>query len=227
MKRRTAETREEYKQRLREIYKNNGNTDQSIRKKTEDQARRTAAKEGDWPTYLGIIDDLIQDPTLSAPMLSRSLGVAIQNDAPLWVFQDLLERGAIFNWLHMSLLASGNKVNLIRELENMGLDINITSPKGANGIYSAMQFFNAYQAFEYLLIRGVSTDNLVAGLDYLEYALKGAETSNNACIFVIGILEFGSLNVNSSHFAMFDGLKVINRKNYDCIINSSSQYWSL
>ena len=96
----------------------------------------------------------------------------IKNDAPVWVFEDLIFKGAEFEFRHLSVLATQGKVELMKSLQVLGLDIYMVDKNGVNAIHYLVRDFQQRSMVLYLFSQGIDMKSKVDGKDPLQIALE-------------------------------------------------------
>ena len=188
-----------------------------------------AADSGDWDAFLDIAFEL---ELISDYELATSFSEAIRNNAPLWVFEDLINRGAHFNVSHLLMLASNNQLSLIKQLIPLGLDIHMVNTEGMNAVHAAIMPFSDTEVFNFLMEEKVRIDTKVAGLDPLARALTGMLGDlnsiisdrkvlfrHNKALYYARLLISAKANVTPDHFTIVNQMKETNPKSYQHIIN--------
>ena len=125
---------------------------------------RITAAEGDWTGMLEVLDELNKVPV---ELLAEALKQAIEFNAPVHVFEDLIYRGAIFDHSHLYQLVRNNNVALTQSLVPLGLDIHMEDPDGANGIHMVFTKLPNKEMFGYLVDSKLNLTKKVNGQDPL------------------------------------------------------------
>ena len=130
------------------------------------------AKNGEWSQVLQTLELL---PEVDDTHLDEALKLAIQFDAPIWVFEDLLYKGAAFNHLHLFQLVRDRQLTLLKSLVSLGLDIHMEAPNGSNAVHVVFDSYDdtvkdAYM-LHHMLYEGVRVTTKVSKVDPLEKAL--------------------------------------------------------
>lgn len=183
---------------------------------------RNAAKEGRWEDFIAAVESIIQQTNYDIKM-SRSLGQAIDNDAPFWVYEKLVEQGQRFDYVHTLHLARSNKLQLIKDLQRLGLDIHAVAPDGENAVYASMFVFRAKDTLDYLILNGVNAQSSVNGVDALEFALEGAIKNARACHFVVELINTANVTVLPKHNALLNQVEQHNDAAYQCITAATGE----
>ena len=179
-----------------------------------------SAKSKKWSEFYGAVDFL---DTLDQGTLDLALFQASINDAPINIIKDLLSRGALFSPQIINMLAMQNKLNLIKKLVPLGLDIYTTDEHGRTAIYYTLLTFNSKQTFNYLISQNVSSKSIQNILDPLDKALEYTMGSN-AGIYYIDILIDDGAQIQKSHKDYLEKIKHNNNQAYLEIISKHPEF---
>lgn len=150
--------------------------------------QRNAAKASDWETF---IEKFEEKMVISEIYAFASLGEAIKFNAPIYVFEDLLNKGAKFIPPHTSILAMTGNVELMIELEKMGLDIHAVNGGGENALNAAVRTMRHRKMFRYLLFRSVEPRPYKTGQTLLNMALERTVDNKEGAYFVYYLITSG------------------------------------
>ncbi|WP_395339375.1 hypothetical protein PN836_014380 [Ningiella sp. W23] len=107
----------------------------------------------DYDSFLRSYDTLsLQTPEMADLFLAR----AITGDAPLSVFNEMLNRGAKFTGEHVSLVVTTKSLEDIKLLQNLGMDITLESSSGTNALVDALLNTERAELFDYFLSQGLA-----------------------------------------------------------------------
>lgn len=192
---------------------------------------KSTAEGGNWNDFLVAAN---QNALSGDFLISDALLMAIRYEAPLWVIEDLLYSGATFNVEHVIEVAKGNNVDLLIEMEKLGLDIHLFDNEKGNAIFSAISQFKHRKMFSHLIYSGVDIHRTVNGVDPLELALSGtteppdnfhgnlaARIRHVTAVFYTRILLEYRAEVKDNHIDLLMELKAVNYRAFIHIIQTS------
>lgn len=174
---------------------------------------REAANIKDWELFLEVSKKIKEMPEYVHPM---TLTMAIRENAPQHVFEALLARGEAFLPQHLTRTAIGNKLELLKRLIPLGLNVHAELPNGDNVINILMKSLSSPQVFEFLLQQNVAIRPGSNGKDPLLAALDASLSNNKAVFYVSKLIENG-VQPNAEHYSLVTRIKESNPKAYNLI----------
>ncbi len=194
--------------------------------------RNEAIADKDWGRFVEILDQFEKtyDYTPGQSLLS-----AIEANAELWVFEDLLSRGAKFDYTHLLLLASSGNQPLTEALVPLGLDIHAVAPNGANAIHASITNFQRSLIITYFLRHQVSTNTQVNDNDPLALCLnhifsfensprgakKQSDQSDWAAKNYLVLFIAAKAQITSHHVEIAQKIKEVNLVTYEWLIKQA------
>ena len=186
------------------------------------------AKTGQWSDFIQSIDSL---DAVDEESLNTAIKLAIQFNAPIWVFEDLLFRGAVFNHEHLFQLVRNSQLALLESLVPLGLDIHIQAPNGSNAIHLIMDMMSDTEMFFYMINHRVNVKSKVSGIDPLTKALTRVKSTFdpnqaieyqsskfNMATLVCSDLVMAGAQIEAAHLDLMREIKGLSEKTYDYIV---------
>lgn len=193
--------------------KNVAITEEQLQNRIALEITREAASNKDWELFLEASQKVQEMPDYLHPM---TLTTAIREEAPQHVFEALLARGERFLPQHLTRIVIANKVDLLKRLIPLGLDIHAELPNGDNAINVLLRTMSSRQAFLFLLKNNVAIRPGANGKDPLLFALEKARKENEAIYYVFRLVHHGA-QLNSSHYLVVSEIKDMNPQAFDLI----------
>ena len=195
------------------------------------------AKAQDW----GEVLLQLSDPEVATEsMFSHTLMHAIVHQAPLWVFEDLLYRGAQFDYTHLFYVVENQQLEMLKTLVSLGLDIHMTAPDGRNAVYTLMDKHDYGMTIVYLLKNRVDPDVEVDGkrpidivlqdlIFKVEKRLAGNPRSRSLPVvntYFDQLLE-GRIELEPRHFELIEKVGQLHEPTYNLLVKDLKRYGRL
>jgi hypothetical protein len=184
------------------------------------KAPKTAAKNQDWEQFIAAVDNLHDMPDI---VLHNTISSAILHNAPIYVFEELLARGASFLGRHTVMLAMYDNLPLMKKLIFLGLDIHGVNYQGNNAINGLLVSFSSREALNFLLSNGVEIQNGKNDVDPLMLALLKAETDKEAAYYAFMLVKYDT-EVTTGHIAQVEKISERNPEAYQLLVAYISEF---
>ena len=209
----------------------------SLEKKSLADTIGDLAKAQDW----GEVLLQLSDPEVATEsMFSQTLMQAIVHQAPLWVFEDLLYRGAQFDYTHLFYVVENKQLDMLKTLVSLGLDIHMTGPDGRNAVYVALKNDNYHIVLAYLLRNRVDPDVEVDGKTPMDIVLEDNLNEVEAhlasghpvytfplvSIYLIELLEV-RVELKPRHFELIEKVGQLHEPTYNWLLSRLKRHGRL
>lgn len=198
---------------------------------------KQSAIDGNWKTLEDLADELEQK--VPNQNYSFALFLAIKHDAPLYVIELFLDKGAQFNYQHLFVIAKLDKYQRYRELKQLGLNVHMTSPTGKNALFPAIDLTKQNRVFLYFLRDKVNPNIQVKGRDLLTFCLqqilrtdpeKLDRASNriyvNAASYFSHLINYNA-KLQANHIEMLKEIKETRVRIFDYMLRNNPELESM
>ena len=136
--------------------------------------------------------------------------------------ENLLNRGATFNYQSIQILTIKNNVKLAKELIPLGLDIHAVDQFGKNALYIALTSTQSRLMFDFLISHNISLKQKNINPDPLLLAINLAFNDDLGIYYAGKLISYGA-PLETIHISTMNKMELSNNSNFSTLIEQHPQ----